>query len=70
MSLDGLFLIAPSVFSNVYLNGDGHQMNQYQTNHFHILTEITEHTNDHDMCRWKSRFWPGSDTPLWRGQTD
>ena len=34
------------------------------------LSELTEHKNNHDMYRWKSRSWPGTDTKLWRDHTD
>jgi hypothetical protein len=34
------------------------------------LSELTNHKNNHDMYRWKSRSWPGKDTKLWWGHID
>jgi len=30
------------------------------------LTELTEHKKDHNIWRWKSRYWLGTDTKIWR----
>jgi hypothetical protein len=47
-------------FTNIYktkesLNSDGHEFHQYLQNEQYslIITELTEHKNDHGVLRWK-----------------
>jgi hypothetical protein len=42
VSLDCSFLIAPSVFSNVYFH-------QYQNEQNHLTPQVTEHRKDHGI---------------------
>ena len=51
-------------YENNVLKSDGHKFHQYQQNEQSplILTELTEHKakKDHDIWRWKSKFWLGT----------
>ena len=55
VSLDCPFLIAPSVFSNIYLNSDGiKSINIKQSEHSPlILTKLTEHKEKTTILAWE-----------------
>jgi hypothetical protein len=53
------------------LNSNGHQYHQYQRSELSplILTELSAQKEDSDICRWRSRFWVGTDTKMWRDKS-
>jgi hypothetical protein len=40
------------------LSHDGQQFHQYKKNTSHL--KITDYNKDHDIKRWKSRYWLGT----------